>query len=899
MKIKRLTLILSAIIIAISLFFTIQLFENSKSDNYEAFILAEAQKYDKFKPVFKKDKPDQDRPDKAAFQNYIMTLDPELKRVPSERLIDAYEYAKSLNLNKSTNDASITWDNLPSNMGGRTRALMYDPNDASGVKVWAGAVTGGLWYNDNITDNHYSWNAVDDFWTNLSISCITYDPNNTNIFYVGTGESHTALTMYRESSSLGYGIMKTEDGGETWSHMSSTSGFAYVNDIEVRNENGTSVIYVAVVSGLYKGQEHQSTPTDGLYRSTDGGSTWEQVLPNIEDEDVPYAPSDIEFTNDGRIFVGTMRNLDNKGGATILYSDNGTAGSWTAFHDYRTEIEGNTLLNSIPGRVMLAASPSNADVLYATIAVGSVGSGFDGFDRYEAIYFLKTEDKGSTWVETNTPGDGSRNWAYLAWHALTLAVDPNDEDRVFAGGLDIHLSEDGGQTWNKVSDWAAMYSGGGSDYIHADQHLVLYKEGSSNEILFATDGGVFYTSNGHFSQPDFEERNLDYNTLQFYTCDINPTANVNKYIGGLQDNGTVYFNNATIENSSMVSGGDGAFCFFDEDEPEVFFTSVYNNVYYFFRNDEWSNYLNEFQSGLFINPADYDSETNTLYANATTSNGYLTDQITVISNVPDNITGEFVSVGTGANVAFSAVRKSPYSNTLYLGTQSGKLYKVNLNQNPYSVTDITGDNFPTANISSISIGQSDSKILVTYSNYGVTSIWLSSNGGYTWTNKESNLPDMPIRWSLFHPQNDNQVLLATELGIWETTRINAETVEWTTANEGLANIRVDMIQVREADNVVVAASHGRGLFKGTYLYESSTGIDDQNELESIRIYPNPGNGLIQVSEMMDEINVFDNNGRLVKRASNTNTIDISKLETGIYIVQIPSLNKTIKYVKEN
>ena len=98
-------------------------------------------------------------------------------------------------------------------MGGRTRAIMYDPNDASGNKVWAGAVTGGLWYNNDITDDQSAWVPVNDFLANLSVSCIVSDPNNLQVFYAGTGEAETARVIYRESSGVGMGIMKSADGG--------------------------------------------------------------------------------------------------------------------------------------------------------------------------------------------------------------------------------------------------------------------------------------------------------------------------------------------------------------------------------------------------------------------------------------------------------------------------------------------------------------------------------------------------------------------------------------------------------------------------------------------------------------------------------------------------------------
>jgi len=186
---------------------------------------------------------------------------------------------------------------------------------------------------------------------------------------VGTGEPETAMQTYRESSGLGDGIWKSTDGGQTWNVLPSTLNFSFISKIVVRNEAGNSVIYAGVVSGLYHGI-HQSSPSDGLFRSTNGGTTWQQVLPDIQGQSVPYSPSDVVLNPNGRIFVGTMPNLENNGSATILYSDAGTAGSWTVNATFRNEIIADTA-KTIPGRVVLASSPSDPAVIYALIAQGS------------------------------------------------------------------------------------------------------------------------------------------------------------------------------------------------------------------------------------------------------------------------------------------------------------------------------------------------------------------------------------------------------------------------------------------------------------------------------------------------------------------------------------------------
>jgi sugar lactone lactonase YvrE len=890
------------ITVTTALFITFLIFAHygDKRGRYEKYILSvykTAPKHSKGDTYKTNNKTDE--PDMAALQEFIKTVDPELKYVPKKRLVYAYNYTKQRERKYNSN---ITWENTGSNMGGRTRTLMFDPNDLSHKKVWAGAVTGGLWSTEDITNTDCGWEPVDDFWADLNVSCMAYDPNNTQIFYVGTGEAQTARIIYRASSGIGNGIYKTTDGGISWYTLESTINFDYITDIAVRDENGTSVIYACVASGTYMGEDHVSEPSDGLFRSEDGGITWQQVLPDIEGDDKPYTPADIEIASNGRIFIGTMENLNKKGGATILFSDTGLSGSWTIYDHYNDMISNEGYYN-IPARTLVATSPSDPDIVYAQFAAGYV----DGFTYYRGRYMAKSSDGGLNWIPMNIPDN---DWSTLGWHAFVLKVSPTEPGKLFTGGLDLWNSSNAGYSWRHISDWSLMYYGGGDDYVHADQHKIVFQPENSNFAVFSSDGGIFISETTNQNYPIFIQRNQNYNTLQFYTCAIDPAYGSQRYIGGLQDNGTLMYHGLPLEIDDMITGGDGAFCFFDIDEPDIFITSTYYNRYSYWDNNSIVSYSNP-SSGTFISPADYDYKNNILYSNAVGFFGSNANKLFRATNVPYvNATTEgHVYLSTNSAVPFSAITYSPYSpqgtSTLFIGTESGKLFKITNAQNSPQTEDITADVFPVANISCIAVGSSEDVLAVTFSNYGVSSVWLSIDGGESWEEKEANLPDMPIRWALFHPQNDNQLLLATETGVWATNNLTYENTEWSPAVDGMANVRVDMLKIRDADNIVLAASHGRGLFTAKYYLDIYDNMKENKNISfDFYLFPNPAKNFITVKTSLDKLTRFtvtvstiagkDVIKQLFAKTKNLNkTLDISKLHKGVYILTIKS-EKTIK-----
>mgnify|MGYP002725450020 CR=1 FL=1 len=867
-------------------------------DQYEENIL---QKASALKPLIDKTKDglkSPDQPDMAAFQEYIMTADPATGEVPTDRLLDAYKQTRAMQAEQLASRKSIVmdWETSGANMGGRTRALMFDPNDPNNKKVWAGGVTGGLWYVNDITNINEDWTPVGDFWSNLAISCITYDPNNTQTFYLGTGEAQTARIIYRASSGLGNGIYTTTDGGTTWELMASTDGFDYITDIAVKDENGTSVIYACVASGTYMGEDHESEPSDGLFRSDDGGDTWEQVLPLIPETlmNKPYTPADIEITANGRIFVGTMENLDLQGGATILYSDTGLPGSWTIY-DHYNDLISNESYYKIPARTLIASSPSNPDVIYAQFAAGY----YNGFVYYRGRYMAKSDNGGANWSQISSPNP---DWSTLAWHAFVLKVDPVDPNTLYTGGLDLYKSSNSGTNWDRISDWVLMYYGGGDDYVHADQHTIQFQPGSSTTAIFSCDGGVFLTNTANYSQPVFIERNQGYNTLQFYSCAIKPTPFSNQYIGGLQDNGTLLHHNQPLDIMDMIDGGDGAFCFWDKDQSNIYITSVYYNSYTSWSNDSLVDYFGG-NSGTFISPADYDYKENILYSNGADFFGGNSNKLLRATNIPYNVVTQMINIGTNTFVPFSHVSYSRFSpigtSTLFVGTQSGKLFKVTNAESEPETVEIGSFGFPAANLSCVAIGENEDNLLVTFSNYGVSSIWLTKDGGATWEEKEANLPDMPIRWAIFHPDNNGQAILATEIGVWWTNTLNEEITEWAPSVDGMANVRVDMLKLRNGDDIVLAATHGRGLYTAEYIKDMYVGVEENQTTENkFSMYPNPTTDYITLSSKSSvkgniNITISDIAGKIIYSEQINNhspslikKIKLPNLVSGTYLVNV-------------
>ena len=539
------------------------------------------------------------RPDLKGAHDYLMMYDPVTKTIPTERMLEAIDFAEQKRSSLMYNNrlSEVNWNERgPNTIGGRTRAIMLDPNDSSNKKLWAAGVTGGLWYTNDITSSSPAWTSVDGTWGNLAVCSIDYDPNNPDIMYVGTGERMGIFS----TSSRGLGMWKTTDGGQTWSHLTSTENFNYVTDIIVRDESGTSVIYAGVGGHYYEGQWHGSAYT-GLWRSTDGGQTWSQVMDETAAGEAPYEIMDLDMGSDNRLWAASRTNVYGDGGGDIFYSDDGL--SWTKVS--------LTLLGQA-NRTIIAVAPSDPNYVYAMIA---------STDTRKVNWIVKTNDSGATWttytfgsdpfpVDANGNVLGDANGQ--AGYDLSLGVDPSDPNVVYAGELDIFKTTDGGGSWNQVSN-----SGGSTyPYMHVDQQNL--KTITSNEVIFANDGGIYYTNDAGTTLSD---RNTGYNVSQFYSVALHPDSGSQYVIGGTQDNGTWSIDGTDIQSGTARVGGDGAYTHIDQLDPNYQFTATtYNNIYRSTNGgNSWSYYANHEDTaggdtGFFINPSTIDPAKKAFYS---------------------------------------------------------------------------------------------------------------------------------------------------------------------------------------------------------------------------------------------------------------------------------------------
>jgi hypothetical protein len=248
----------------------------------------------------------------------------------------------------------------------------------------------------------------------------------------------------------------------------------------------------------------------------------------------------------------------------------------------------------------------------------------------------------------------------------------------------------------------------------------------------------------------------------------------------------------------------------------------------------------------------------------------------------------------------TTLKVSPFtttSTTLFVGTSTGRLLKITGADTTASWSDITGPEF-LGSISAINFGANENELLVTFHNYGVTSIWFSENGGSSWISREGDFPDIPVKDILMNPLLNSEVIIGTDLGVWRSANFDDRNPNWVQAQNGMQNVKVTSFDLRTSDNTVLATTYGRGFFTGKFT-ATPLSVEEISPTDNrITLYPNPSSGNLKIKTTLDFgasiISVYDLNGRKVfsreQTIFETTELNVSKLSSGVYVLKIDSEN---------
>lgn len=458
----------------------------------------------------------------------------------------------------------LSWQEMgPDDIGGRCRAILIDQDDPK--KMWAGGVSGGLFYSTNAGA---TWEEHDVNYKMMTttVSCITQAPNGD--IYFGTGEFFTTSNdgNVQMPGVPGEGIYKSTDGGETFTHLAKTSisdsnsnsvRWAYVNEIAA-DPNNSSRIFAATQRGLMV--------------TEDGGQSWNQVnsadIPNPNE-----VAREVEIGPDGSIYA-TINQVYYKA----------APGSSSNFKK-RSGIGGFPSEQNSHNRIEFATSPTDKNYVYSLICNNS--------DALAGVY--KSVDGGKNWQSiAPSASQGSFNpLGQQGSYDMTIQVDPSNKDRIYVGGqLELYNYSEA-NSWSLVGFWSPN-NPTNKQYVHADMHEIKFNPKNPEKMYVGTDGGVFLTKNADEQYPDFVMRNQGFNVTQFYAATGSKSG---RLIGGTQDNGTreINYSQNTPLNSQEVKGGDGGDVAASTINPRISFAEyVYGDMER--STDGGQNYANFFDA---------------------------------------------------------------------------------------------------------------------------------------------------------------------------------------------------------------------------------------------------------------------------------------------------------------
>ena len=783
-------------------------------------------------PVGAKPKPMGDRALDRVSYEFRQVQDPVTKQIPQGIRSRELQFSEKIAPTDIQQEMSKTygaeaskkrffyWRNRgPFNVGGRTRALALDMRNEN--IILAGGVSGGLWRSTNSGE---SWRRVTRNLQSPSITAIAQDPrkNKQNIWYYASGERFGNSAGAPGAFYQGSGIFKSYNNGRTWfkirnitdDDVTTISSFDIINSLAIHPSNGD--LYAATF--------------DGLFRSQDGGRNFDEVLPSGFD-----SQTEVIVTPSGTLYA----TVDVFGGenAGFYTSQDGT--TWT-------NITPEGIFPSY-GRTVMEFDPSDENrVYFFSFDLSPNGEAF--LWRYQA----DAETPEEQWVDltdrlpVGIPGTVAGNLNLQGAYNMVIQVHPTNPDLVFIGGTNLYRSTDGFNTPIGLESRIGGYTITANSFAlypnhHPDQHNLVFLPSNPDRVITANDGGVQITEDITIdTEPvSWTSLNNGYITTQPYAIAIDPEGNSQDVVAGFQDNGT-WFTNSINGNDPWESdfSGDGAFNAI-ADGGLTRYVSAQFGVVFRLNFDETGEFVSftrvqpagatgfDFVAPFILDPVN----DNIMYMPAGDRmwrNNNL-DEIPLFSNAPTTVNWvEQTQTATpdGSAITGLDVSRFPVANTLYYGTSSGLIFKVeNANIDDQVPVDVsTGKGLPVGNINQIYVDPNNSnRVYAVFSNYNIPSIFMSKNGGETWENISGNLEENAdgtgngpsVRW--FSIGGNNNIFYAgTSTGLYVSFYLNGTRTRWFREPFVVGNAVVPMIRTRE-DGFVAVAAHGNGIYNAQFF----------------------------------------------------------------------------------
>jgi len=771
-----------------------------------------------------------------AYEFYLKKrLAPGVHHFPVQKLLAAGAQMKSMPHYDSGLGRQLTQSEIAGNQaafaanlqgGGSTNTLglLTSWSFLGPGNIYAAGVGGGIWKS---TNGGGSWTPTGVGMPNIAVSALAMDPNNDLVVYAGTGEG-----FFNGDALSGAGIFKTTDGGVTGSQVASDTVVGTAINKIVVSKNNSNHVYAAT--------------STGLWISLDGGTTW-----NLAQTPTPSSVTGVGGCTDlaMRTDVSTdwvivsCGQLNASTQKVFVNTDVTGAGSWTL-----------ALSDTGAARTSIAIAKSQQTTVYAMSASSSsAGGNFAG----GLFGFYKSTDGGQTWsvvyhnsgdptvlandLLTNVSGalGGTGCVAQTGpynnqgWYDNVLAVDPANASKVYAGGIDLFRSDDGGATWGIMSYW--WLTPGTAQYSHADHHALVFDpnyNGTTVTTLYVgDDGGIEKTANPtaatstnacptlstQLGSLSFTNLNNGYGVTQFY--DGQPFSAGTSYIAGAQDNGTDAGTDAGGPNAwTQIFGGDGGFVAVDPSTSVLGSTSV---IYEEYVNGAISKSSNGGSSWTGVTSGITDSGFLFIapFIMDPTNSQVLWTGGTKIWRTSNGATGWVQAASNTSSGSFSAFAVAPTNdNIVFAGDSVGNIYSTTTGTTATSSTAWTSTALSSGNyISWIAVDPTNASIVyATVSTFGSgqTHVWKSTNGGASWTasdnaaSSSSGIPDIAADSVIVDTANHNIVYVGTDLGVFVSTDGGST---WSVENTNYANVATDSMKIVGGD--LYTFTHGRGAWR--------------------------------------------------------------------------------------